>query len=89
MREKKLKIGKNLLVLGKSLLVTIAGTWDSLRFSVIPKVFNASKFWLILSKSFLHLGMKFAYEKMTTYKIALTRKFFFLNENFFYLETVL
>ena len=77
MREKKLKIGKNLLVLCKSLLVTIAGTWDSLRFSVIPKVFHASKFWLILSKNFLHLGMKFVYEKMTTYKIASSRKSIF------------
>ena len=41
------------------------------------KVFNASKFWLILSKKFLDLGMKFVYEKMTTYKIISPRKSIF------------
>ena len=64
--RKKLKTGKKLLALSESLLVTIARTWDSLRFSVSQKVFNSTKFWLILSKNFLHLGMELIYEKMTT-----------------------
>ena len=76
-KEKKLKTGKNLLVLSKSLLVTVARTWDSLRFSMSRKVFNTSKFWLILSKNFLDLGMKFVYEKMATYKIFSPRKSIF------------
>ena len=75
--KKNLKTGKNLLVLSKSFLVTIARTWDSLRFSVSQKVFNMSKFWLILSKNFLDLGMEFVYEKMTTYKIVSPRKSIF------------
>ena len=66
MRKKKLKAGKNLLFLSKSLLVTIARTRDSVRFSVNQKAFNTSNFWLILSKNFLHLGMEFVYEKMKT-----------------------
>ena len=72
--RKKLKTGKNLLVLSKSLLVTIAKTWDSLRFSVSHKVFNTSKFWLILSKNFLYLWMEFVYESMTIYKVVSPRK---------------
>ena len=75
MRKKKL--GKNLLVLSKDLLVIITRTWDSLRLSVSQKVFNTSKFWLILIKNFLDLGMEFVYEKMTTYKIVSPRKFLF------------
>ena len=58
-----------------------------MRFSVSQKGFNTSKFSLILSKKFLDLGMESVYEKMTTYKI-LTEKMSFLNENFFYIETV-
>ena len=80
--KKNLKTGKNLLVLSKSLLVTIARTWDSLRFSVSQKVFNTSKFWLILSKNFLDLGMEFVYEKMTTYKIVSPRKSIFSMRTF-------
>ena len=65
--KKNLSTGKNLLVLSKSFLVTIARTWDSLRFSVSQKVFNASTFWLALSKNSLDLEMEFVYEKMATY----------------------
>ena len=50
--RKKLKKGKNLLVLSKSLLVTTARTWDSLKFSASQKVFNMSKFWLFWVKDF-------------------------------------
>ena len=49
--RKKLKTGKNLLIVSKSSLVTIVRTWGLLKFSVSEKLFNASKFWLILSKS--------------------------------------
>ena len=80
--KNKLKTGKNLLVLSKSLLVTIAKTWNSLRFSVSQKVFNTSKFWLILSKNFLDLGMEFVYEKMTAYKIVSPRKSIFSMRTF-------
>ena len=59
-KEKKLKTGKNLHVLSKSLLVTVARTWDSLRFSMSRKVFNTGKFWLILSKNYKNL-YKFKY----------------------------
>ena len=41
------------------------------------KVFNTSKFWLILSKNFLDLRMEFVHEKMATYKIVSPRKFIF------------
>ena len=47
------------------------------RLSVSQKVFNTSTFWLILSKNFLDLGMGFAYEKTTTYKIVSLRKSIF------------
>ena len=76
-RKKKLITGKNLLVLSKSFLVAIARIWDSLRFSVSQKAFYKGKFWLILSKNFLDLGMEFVYEKMTTYKIVSPRKSIF------------
>ena len=74
--KKKLKTGKNLLVLSESLLVTIARIWDSLRVSMSQQVFNTAKSWLILS-NFLDLGMEFVYEKLTTYKIASPRKSIF------------
>ena len=76
-KKKKLKTGKNLLVLSKDLLVIIARTCDSLRFSVSQKVFNTSKFWLILIKNFLDLGMEFVYEKITRYQIVSPRKSLF------------
>ena len=74
--KKKLKTGKNLLVLSESLLVTIARIWDSVRVSMSQQVFNTGKSWLILS-NFLDLGMEFVYEKLTTYKIASPRKSIF------------
>ena len=86
--KKKLKTGKNLLVLSKRLLVTIARTSDSLRFSVSQKVFNTSKFWLVLSKNFLDLGMEFLYETMTTYKSVSPRNSLFSMRIFFYTEAV-
>ena len=64
--EKKIIAGKNLLIVSKCLLVTIVRTWGLMRFSVSEKIFNASKFWLILSKNFFDLGIEFIYEKMTT-----------------------
>ena len=73
-KKTPLKTDKNLLGLSKSLFVTIAKTSDSPRFSVSQKVFSASKFWLILSKNFLDLGMEFVYEKMAIYKIVSPRK---------------
>ena len=75
--KKTLKIGKNLLVFSKSLLVTVARTWDSLRLSMSQKVFSTSTLWLILSKNFLDLGIEFVYEKKTTYKIVSPRKSIF------------
>ena len=54
--EKKLKTGKNLLVLSKGLLATTARTWDSLRFWVSPKHsmrINFDSFWV---KTFLIWG---------------------------------
>ena len=46
------------------------------------KVFNTSKFWLILSKNFLDLGIEFVYEKMTTYKVVSPRKSLFSMRTF-------
>ena len=78
MKKNQLKTVKNLLLLSKSLLVTIARTWDSLRSSVSQNVSNTSKFWLILSKNIFDVGMEFVYEKMTAYKLVSLRKSIFL-----------
>ena len=75
--RKKPQNRQEFICLSKRLLITIARSWDSRRFSVSQKVFNTSKFWLILSKNFLDLGMEFVYEKMTTYKIVSPRKSIF------------
>ena len=52
MRKKKLKTGKNLLVLSKSFLVTVARTCDSLRLSVSQKVFSIHREISFLNKNF-------------------------------------
>ena len=75
--RKKPQNRQEFICLSKRLLITIARSWDSRRFSVSQKVFNTSKFWLILSKNFLDLGMVFVYEKMTAYKIVSPRKSIF------------
>ena len=89
MRKKTLKIGKNLLVFSKSLLVTIARTWHSLRFSVSQKVFNTSKLWVIFSKAFLWFGNGIRFWENHNIKNCLTEKVYFFNENFPYIATVL
>ena len=86
MKKKTPQTGKNLLVLSKTLFVTIARIWDWLRFSVSQKVFSTRKSWLILNNNFLDLGMEFVYEKMSTYEIVSPRKSIFSMRIFWKLE---
>ena len=86
MNENPLKTGKNLLALSKTLFVTIARIWDSLRFSVSQKVFDTRKSWLILNDNFLDLGMEFVYEKIPTYETVSARNSIFSMRIFCKLE---
>ena len=85
-KKKPLKTGKNLLILSKTLFVTIARIWDSQRFSVSQKVFSTRKSWFILNNNFLDLGMEFVYEKMLTYEIVSPRNSIFSMRTFWKLE---
>ena len=86
MNENPLKTGKNVLALSKTLFVTIARIWDSLRFSVSQKVFDTRKSWLILNDNFLDLGMEFVYEKIPTYETVSPRNSIFSMRIFCKLE---
>ena len=87
-RKKKLKTGKNLLVLSKSLLVAIQEPethWDSLWFKKCSIRVNSGSFWV---KTFLFGNWIRLWENDNIWN-CLTEKVYFLNENFFYPEAVL